>query len=234
MFSEEALRELFSTKNIDLFKVDMNNENNIFELIEMDAIDFSEFVKKKGIDSVFYSYGFFDEDCLKITDDVLYECHIKFDIIGGLTFIIDDYNKKVSELDFNEPVCLNLYCVFNGVIFKVTEYNFWFTEYGFELPQTKLMQILDENLEGAERTAKELSKNRELARKELKEKIFNDEEFHKCTNNSMRRGYINKLLKNEEYYKLFYRKNGAVYDILESNFIEDIWREYKATIKKKS
>lgn len=124
--------------------------------------------------------------------------------------------------------------MFNGVIFKVTEYNFWFTEYGFELPQTKLMQILDENLEGAERTAKELSKNRELARKELKEKIFNDEEFHKCTNNSMRRGYINKLLKNEEYYKLFYRKNGAVYDILESNFIEDIWREYKATIKKKS
>ena len=50
----------------------------------------------------------------------------------------------------------------------------------------------------------------------------------------MRRGYINKLLKNEECYKLFYRKNGAVYDILESNFIEDIWREYKATIKKKS
>ncbi len=70
------------------------------------------------------------------------------------------------------------------------------------------------------------------ARNKLREQILNDEEFQKCTNIELRRMYANKILKNSNNNRsLFYSEKGGLYDVPINTFIEDVWREYKDSLK---
>ena len=65
-------------------------------------------------------------------------------------------------------------------------------------------------------------------REQLREEILQDEEFGKCTNQQLRRVYASKLFRDKEIQELFYSPLYGNYDIRISDFVEDIWREYKA------
>jgi hypothetical protein len=62
--------------------------------------------------------------------------------------------------------------------------------------------------------------------------ILIDGGFQRCTNIESRRMYANKMFKNnKENQRLFYSDKEGLYDTPINTFIEDVWREYKYSLK---
>ena len=86
-------------------------------------------------------------------------------------------------------------------------------------------ELLDVICDRKESRRAEVFKKRE----QLRLQILNDEEFHRCTNRSLRNAYSKRLFENnQELQSLFYDyENKEFYDIPIYLFIEEIWKEYK-------
>lgn len=232
MRTEEELLELFKNVNLDSYKVNTEiNESNSMQLMTIE--DLVTFSCKHNIDTVFYNYTFIDEDVLSITEEVTSNLRLDEDTLSVLQDKFDEYNESLLKLDFNKPVNLKVYCVYQGVIFFVQEEDYWFETEEYGMPERTCVELSTKYLEEII-TEKENKKQMiNDARSKLREQILFDEEFHKCTNLQLRRMYANKMFQNnKDNQNLFYSEKEGLYDITILTFIEDVWREYKNSLKK--
>ena len=230
MKSEEELLEMFKNVGLDSYKV--NTETEITKSIQLMSIeDLIDFSCKHNIDTMFYSYTFIDEDVLTITNEITSKLRLGEEL-SVLQDKFDEYNEGLSEVDYSKPVYLNVYCIYQGVIFFSQEDDYWFIEQGFGMPETVCLELATENLEDI-MTEKEKRKQKiSEDRKNLRQQILNDEEFKICTNIQSRRLYADKMFRNNSAnQQLFYSKREGLYDIPINSFVEDIWREYKGSLK---
>ena len=235
MRTEQELLGLLKDIKLDGYKVDVQiDKTNSMELMSIE--DLIHFSCKHDIDTMFYCYSFIDEDVLRIDDETISNLRFGEDVLSVLQNKFDEYNESISKLDFSNPVSLNLYCIYQGVVLFIQEDDYWFIEQGFSMPETACLELVDEYWEDIaierEKKKQEIIKGR----KKLREQILNDDEFKKCTNEKLRRAYTHKVFGcngTYPYQHLFYTKKGEPIDILIFSFVEDIWREYKASLKNK-
>lgn len=232
MRTEVELLELFKSANLDSYEVYTEiGEASAMQLMNLE--DLMQFSCKHNIDTMFYHYSFIDEDLLSITEEVTSKLRLDEDTLLILHDKFDEYNKSVLELDFNKPVSLKIYCIYQGVIFFTQEDDYWFFEQGFGMPETACEELANKYYEDILAEKKNKKQMIADARIKLREQILKDVEFQRCTNEDLRRGYASKLFEDSKENKsLFYSEKGGLYDIPIYSFIEDVWREYKGSLKR--
>ena len=192
--------------------------------------DFLSFVKNSHTSIVFYHYDYADAESLQITQEVLEDLHIDDDVLEVAQDDLDEYNRSVNQLDFSQPYALTVYCIFQGVVVFFDEYNYWFREKGFDIPKKVAISIINSKFEEIKNKKKVSDDLREEKREQLKQKILADARFQKCTNIQLRRAYTQRLAEEDKtVMKLFYSPKHGIYDIPIGTFIEEVWREYKAS-----
>ena len=193
--------------------------------------DFKMFLTKHGVDSVFYYYDYINQEVLLITDDVIRGMGISEDEISVVKNEIELYNAKVNELDFGKPFELCVVFIFEGQMYVINEYDYWFIELGFGLPQEQVKKIMADNKQKIDNQKRVIKEEIDQKRNELREKILSDPEFHQCTNGKLRTAYAKRLFQGSQYTELFCKKGGGFYDLPAQYFIEEVWREHKRRIK---
>ncbi|MDD7793659.1 hypothetical protein [Clostridium sp. 'White wine YQ'] len=232
MKTERELLKLFDDSNLNSFKI-KNNVETANSITIMNIDDLIKLSINYGIDVMFYYYTFIDQEDLIINDDVLSKFNIDSEALSVLEDEINKYNESLSKLDYNKPICLYVYCIYQGFLLLATEEDFWFVDEGFGTPEAICAELITENLENI--MSKRKNKKDEILekRKILREQILSDEKFHKCTNAQLRKVYAKELFNDKPKNRnLFYRENGDPYDILINEFIEDVWKEYKTSLIK--
>jgi hypothetical protein len=232
MKTEKELLDLLKSENVNAYK--LNIDIQLENLIELDNFEeLIRFIHDNSISSVFYYYSYLDEYTLTISEDDVAEFNIDEEILPILQGEIDKYNDEVSKLDFNNPISLNVYCIYQGMMLFIEETYCWYIDEGFYTPQMAFKAIIEKHLDEIKLQKNEKMDKIKKDREELFQKILNDKEFHKCTNISLRRIYAGKIFReNIENQRLFCREKGGLYDITISEFIECIWKEYKSSVKK--
>ena len=232
MRTEKELLELL--KDVDMVGYNVNAEIDKSNSMELASIEeLIHFSCKHDIDSMFYCYNFIDEELLEINDEVISNLRLDENVLSVLQNEFDEYNESLSKLDFSNPVSLKLYCIHQGIILFVREDDYWFIEQGFDMPETICLKLANEYLEDIVAEGEKKKQKITEGRKKLREQILNDEEFQQCSNIQLRRIYANKIYnKTIENKRLFVGEKRGLYDITINDFIERIWREYKASLKK--
>lgn len=235
MRTEKELLELLKDVDIVSYKVNAEiDKSNSMELASIEEL--IHFSCKHDIDSMFYHYGFIDEELLEINDEVISNLRLDEATLSVLQHEFDEYNKNISKLDFSNPVSLNLYCIHQGVILFIQENDYWFIEQGFDMPETACLKLANEYFEDIVGEKKKRKQEIIKGRKKLREQILNDDEFKVCSNRELRKAYIQKVFVCDgayPYRHLFYTEKGVPFDILVSAFVDEIWKEYKASLKNK-
>lgn len=236
MLDENKLIVFLNNNGFDVFNITIQpNENNGIQFKSFDNL--IDFAKKHNADTLFYQYTYISEDDLIIDEEIVQEFLKKAinnscDTINIINKKVDAYNKKVYELDYSKPISLSIYLIYQGFLYFAIEDDYWFIEQGFENPETVLIEIAKENAEKIFEEIADINEVRNKKLEKLRETIFTDENFHKCTNEQLRRAYTQKLVRNnKDIYDLFYYNNGRWYDISPNAFMEEIWREYKYKLK---
>lgn len=235
MEEENNLLKLCSENNINIYQLnDLIKESEEKQFVELINInELIKFVNDNNIKNIFYHYVYIDEDFLIINEHTIRSCNIDDKSLKVLQKDFDKYNKKVSKLDFNKPIGLCIYCLYQGLILSVKQNDFWCEDEGFGDPELACEKIIENHLETIKQQKQEILKEIKRKREELKQQILDDEEFHLCTNLQLRRNYANrKIAKNKENYSLFAHHGGTWYDIPVNDFIELLWKEYSKTKNK--
>lgn len=218
-----------------LYIYETANKVEMKSTIEFMNIDLMiEFAKNQKINTFFYHYYEMDEEDMIIDEDVIKKLRLDEDAITILNDQFDEYNRKVENMDFSRPVLLEIYCIYQGVLYSVKEYDYWFLEEGIEFPEITALKMATEYME--EIAKEKMSNQQRIAeeREKLKIKIMQDEEFRNCTNKTLRRSYATKLFsENGQLQKLFYSCTGMLRDVTIIAFVEQIWKEYKNNYYKK-
>lgn len=231
MRTEEELLELLKNANFDSYLANVNiNDNNTIQLTTIEEL--IKFSNQQNINTMFYNYTFITVDALSITEDVTSTLKLDEDTLMILQEKFEEYNNSLLNLDFDKPIYLNVYCIYQGIIFFIQEEDYWFEEQGIEMPEIACVELLTKYGQDIIKEKKNKEQMINDARNKLRQQILNDEEFQKCSNMQLRRMYANKMFKNNENQKLFYSKKDGLYDITINEFIEDVWREYKNSLKK--
>lgn len=220
-------------ENVNVYK--LNTEIQIENLIELDNLeDLIRFVHDNNIGSIFYYYSYLDGYTLTISEeDIDEELNIDKEILSTLQNEFDKYNDEVSKLNFSNPISLNVYCIYEGIMLFTEEDDSWYIEEGFYTPEMACKTIMKNHLEEIELKKKEKMDKIKKGREELYQKMLDDKEFHKCTNMALRRIYGDKMFKqNIENQRLFWSKKGGLYNMSINEFIDYVWNEYKISIKK--
>lgn len=208
--------------------------SDINEDVAIQLVDFEQlflFLKKHNIDTVFYHFEYPSADGLQITEDVLIELHIDEDIIEVMKKDFEEYNRSVSNLDFSRPYLLSVSCLYQGHMVYIMESDYWFEDWGFGHPKRMAISMIEEKLEAIENKKEEAHLKREEQRGQLREKLLADPNFHKCTNKELRRSYTQKLCNADKSIQdLFYSPKHGIYDIMIGAFIEEVWKEHKASL----
>lgn len=209
-------------------------ESEIIEDSSIQLLDFDklcQFIKKHSIDTVFYHFEFLSAEDLLITDEILGELHIDDDIIDVMQKDFDNYNRSVGNLDFMRPYCLYVSCLYQGHMIYIIESDYWFKDLGYSHPKKMAISMIEAKLEAIESKKEESSIKREEMRDQLRKKLLADPNFHKCTNKELRRAYTQKLCNTDNSIQgLFYSPKHGIYDIMIHAFIEEVWKEYKASL----
>jgi hypothetical protein len=104
-------------------------------------------------------------------------------------------------------------------------------ELGYGDPEQAVYTITQEKVDELKNEKEEVYIKREEARKQLRKRILNDPNFYTCTNKDLRRIYTRELVKTDKSIEaLFYSPLCGLYDIGINTFVEDVWREHKASL----
>jgi len=230
MYTKEQLINKLNEMNIHYYEMisDINEDASIqLESIEQLFL----FIKKHGIDTVFYRFQYMSAEGLQITEDVLDDLNIDDEIIEVMQEDFDEYNLVISKLDFSRPCILSICCLYQSHVICSVEHDYWWGELEYEHPKKKAISMIEARLEDVEKKKDESYQNREELRQQLRKRILEDANFHRCTNIQLRRSYTHKLCNSDKSIEgLFYTPNYGLYDINIGTFIEEVWREYKANL----
>lgn len=230
MRTEKQLLQILNDNGIDYYEM----ASEINEDVAIQLVDFEQlclFVKKHNIDTVFYRFEYPSADGLQITEEAIAELHIDDEIIAVMQKDFDDYNRSVGNLDFSRPYLLSVGCLYQGQMVFIMESDYWFEDWGYGHPKKMAISMIEEKLEDIESKKEETYLEREEKRDQLRERLLADPNFHKCTNKELRRSYTQKLCNADKSIQdLFYSPKHGIYDIMIGAFIEEVWKEYKASL----
>ena len=230
MRTEKQLLQILNDNGIDYYEM----ASEINEDVSIQLVDFEQlclFVKKHNIDTVFYRFEYPSADGLQITEEAIAELHIDDEIIAVMQKDFDDYNRSVGNLDFSRPYLLSVGCLYQGQMVFIMESDYWFEDWGYGHPKKMAISMIEEKLEDIESKKEEAYLEREEKRDQLRERLLADPNFHKCTNKELRRSYTQKLCNADKSIQdLFYSPKHGIYDIMIGAFIEEVWKEYKASL----
>lgn len=236
MLDENKLIIFLNNNGFDVFNVTIQpNEKNVIQFKSFDNL--LVFAKKHNIDTLFYQYIYISENDLIIDEDIIHDFARNFinnscNTIDIINKKVEEYNKKVYELDYEKPISLEIYFIYQGFLYFTVEDDYWFIEKGFQSPKTAIIDIAEKNIEKISDEIAISNEIRNKKREELRETLFNDKNFQNCTNQQLRRAYMQKLVRNnKDIYDLFFYNGGSWYDISPLAFAEEVWREYKYKLK---
>ena len=227
MVLKEQLVQTLRAMGLDIYETasDVEQDSSI-QLLDLDEL--CRFIQTHSVDTAFYHYAYTSADDLKIDSEVIEQLNIDSDMWEVLEEKFEEYNESILKLDFSRPYSLTVYCTYQNFIYFVSEVDFWFNNEGVELPLQAARCVVNKYRDDIIATRKAAKQKREQGRKQLRNQILNDEDFHKCSNIQLRRAYTQKIFNgNKELQRLFFSKEHGLYDIPFQTFIEEIWREYK-------
>lgn len=229
MLQKKELISKLSEKNLDFYEtVSDVPDDNAIELEHLEEL--LTFVSRRGIDTIFFHYDHATAEELQITDLVIDKLNIDEEIQEAMQATFQKYNRRVEQLDFSRPYSLTVYCIYQNFIIYCDDFDYWFREMGYGLPQKAAIELIEEQLDAITRKKEKAAQEREQKRNQLRQRILEDENFHKCTNKELRRAYTQKLWNSDESIQaLFYSPKHGIYDIMIGAFIDEVWKEYKAT-----
>ncbi|WP_010240367.1 hypothetical protein [Clostridium arbusti] len=123
MHTEDELLKYAKELDIDCVNVSYENENKnkILYLKMRDIFGVIDFAKKKGIDTIFYEYIPFEQESFKIYEETIDYLNYNSDEYNFIKDKIEAYNDSIDEEDFDKPITLNGYCIYQGQMIGVIE-----------------------------------------------------------------------------------------------------------------
>ena len=197
--------------------------------------NFIEFLHSQKVSAVFGCECFDNVNDYLITEDIIEETLGKYFAEEMQDVIFDDikkYNEEISEIDFSIPFAFIVACLYEGQYFFVRIKNDRnFDENSLIDPEEKLQEIVVNNQNNIYKKREAGKEITQRLKRELKEKIANDEEFLLCTNKQLRFNYIRNLVTNklDEHFAPLKRlwisdaPRGIYQDPVD--LVELIWRE---------
>ncbi|MGG3399252.1 hypothetical protein ABER78_20555 [Bacillus velezensis] len=221
---KDKLENLVVKMGFTLIKGEMDIENQKILLpSQEDFLDFHKHVDNKLL---FYTYDYEDKENYYIPE----EYHTWFEdseIQHLLSEKINEYNKKLDDINFDQPSEFIMFYVKDGFVFynttirkKIFELSDGDTvghalveEVGDAIPEEKIMEINEKRKKALDQKTQE-----------VKDNIFNDPEFKNATNASLRKSYALRYFKDHPEEGELLRA-AHLPPIL---FVEKIWKEFKS------
>lgn len=226
--SRETLEKMIKDNGFYGLEVENSFEDDVINKITMKSQninDIFKFAKENDIHTIFYGYYYYDKEFYTIDLKNLEEKYDK-EVVDMMKRDVIEYNKKVNSIDFEKPIILVVYCIYNGCSITVELYDEWIEKEDILAGHEKMDLIFEQNQEKLESYIDKKAKQRDIELENLKQIIFQDEQFKKSTNKNLRTDYIYKFLeKNPNYSELFNYGNGVRFNAYK--WIDIIWREYK-------
>lgn len=241
MYSEEELIEIVEKEGLDCFKLSFDYEDNEdIIMLEVDIEEIIKFAKERSIKELFYKLNYSSEEVLSITEENMKRTMEKVDssykeIWEVIKPRVDEYNDKVSKLDFSKPHSLLIFCLYQGQRIGMFETDLWFLENNVMLPEYALENIVSQNQDVIGKYVLEKEDQSKIIKEEFYQYLLNDEKFHKCTNSSLRTTYTDELYKDKDHQKFkeaFIKGTNYQRYNQYAEFVEMVWKEYKEILKK--
>lgn len=241
MYSEEELIKVAKQKGIECYDAIFNDDEINMITVHVNFDELINFAKERNIKEVFYKFDYSSAEVLSITDETIRKTMARIDvpykeICEIIEAKINEYNNKVEKLDFSKPHALTVFCIYQGHKIGIFETDLWFFDEGVMFPEDALKTIVAENNELVKEYVIQKEAESIKIKEEFHQYLLNDEEFHKCTNSSLRTSYVMKLYKDEKHknFKNAFIKGTDYQRYNEyAEFVDMVWREYKEDLKKK-
>ena len=222
--NREELLKSITDNGLYGIETDGNSDRKQILLKSKKLEDIFKFAKRNDIDTIFFEYYYYDKDYFKINLEELEDKYPK-EIVNILKNDIMKYNDKIDKINFETPVKVLIYCIYNGYLISIEQRDEWGKIYKQDIlsGEEKTQEIFEKYQEELENYLDERERQNELELEKLKQTVFDDIQFQRATNKKLRYSYINNFLKkNSQCYPLFGEHGLGAY-----NWIEVIWREYK-------
>ena len=230
IINREELLKLINDNG--LYGIETENNSDIKQILmksgEID--DIVKFAKDNNINTIFFEYYYYNKEYFKIELEKFEEEYPE-EIINIMKNDIIEYNNKIDKIDFETPIKLLVYCIYNGYSIAIEQKDEWGEGYKESIVsgEEQMKIFFEKHQERLENYITEKEKQKETELERLKQIIFKDEQFQRSTNKELRYAYINAFLKkNSKYLQLFGNHGIGAY-----RWIETIWREYKYMKKDK-
>lgn len=241
MYSEDELIRIVEKEELDCFKLSFDYEDNEdIIMLEVGLEEIIKFAKERNIKELFYKFNYSSKEVLSITEENMKRTMEKVDapykeIWAVIKPTVDEYNDKVSKLDFSKPHSLLIFSLYQGQRIGMFETDLWFLENNVMLPEYALENIISENKDVIGKYILEKEDQSKIIKEEFYQYLLNDEKFHKCTNSSLRTTYKMELYKDKDHQKFkeaFIKGTDYQRYNQYAEFIEIVWKEYKEILKK--
>lgn len=233
MISEEKFIELMDQNELNYFKVETDLdelEGMTLSLFNADINELLRFIKLNNINSVFYTYFYYDEYQYKLNPSEVSAC-IDSEVYSKIEEEIIEYNKSTELIDFSRPLSAYIFVIYQGRYITIHDVDLWLNELDIVPAEEKIATLLEK----CENIIIDIKDN---LIEEFKQCLINDDEFKVCTNQLMRIEYIDTLIRKKDYkkYQRIFITNKRIGkpDIDKSKiftFSEKVWKEYKSQKK---
>ena len=230
IINREELLKLINDNG--LYGIETENNSDIKQILMKSGKidDIVKFAKDNNINTIFFEYYYYNKEYFKIELEKFEEEYPE-EIINIMKNDIIEYNNKIDKIDFETPIKLLVYCIYNGYSIAIEQKDEWGEGYKESIAsgEEQMKIFFEKHQERLENYITEKEKQKETELERLKQIIFKDEQFQRSTNKELRYAYINAFLKkNSKYLQLFGDHGIGAY-----RWIETIWREYKYMKKDK-
>ena len=230
IINREELLKLINDNG--LYGIETENNSDIKQILmkSWKIDDIVKFAKDNNINTIFFEYYYYNKEYFKIELEKFEEEYPE-EIINIMKNDIIEYNNKIDKIDFETPIKLLVYCIYNGYSIAIEQKDEWGEGYKESIVsgEEQMKIFFEKHQERLENYITEKEKQKETELERLKQIIFKDEQFQRSTNKELRYAYINAFLKkNPKYLQLFGDHGIGAY-----RWIETIWREYKYMKKDK-
>lgn len=230
IINREELLKLINDNG--LYGIETENNSDIKQILMKSGKidDIVKFAKDNNINTIFFEYYYYNKEYFKIELEKFEEEYPE-EIINIMKNDIIEYNNKIDKIDFETPIKLLVYCIYNGYSIAIEQKDEWGEGYKESIVsgEEQMKIFFEKHQERLENYITEKEKQKETELERLKQIIFKDEQFQRSTNKELRYAYINAFLKkNSKYLQLFGDHGIGAY-----RWIETIWREYKYMKKDK-
>ena len=163
--------------------------------------DVFKFAKDNNIKTIFFEYYYYNKEYFKIELEELKDEYPE-EVINIMINDINEYNNKIDTINFETPIKLLVYCIYNGYSVLIEQKDEWGEGYKESIVSGKEQMeiIFSKYQERLEDYLTEKEQQKELELEKLKQFMFEDEQFQRSTNKELRYAYISNFLKKNSQY----------------------------------